>query len=50
MQKNNKSLKTVKRGYEYYDARGLLNTYATNTADAHAQKFRDGRSLTLFSA
>jgi hypothetical protein len=32
-------LKIVKRGYEYYDAHGLLNTYATNTADAHAHSY-----------
>jgi hypothetical protein len=37
----------VKRGYEYYDAHSLLNTYATNTADAHTHSYYSKSVVTV---
>jgi hypothetical protein len=33
--------------YEYYDAHGLLNTYAMNTADAHAHSYYSKSVVTV---
>jgi hypothetical protein len=37
----------MKRGYEYYDAHGLLNTYTTNTADTHAHSYYSKSVVTV---